>query len=172
MKNYILKQIHFFTKKGENFGKNYKMINISIDENALNAFKAQSDAVKKLIRKQSLAKLADDVFANAMARADEHTKSGVMRQAMYIRKISDLHWQVGIDDVLAPYGKWVHDGSRPHIIQPKRKKWLRWASNGSFVFAKKVNHPGYKGDAFFDKAIDEEVPKFTRWLENEINSMS
>lgn len=144
------------------------MINISIDENALNAFKAQSDAVKKLIRKQSLAKLADDVFANAMARADEHTKSGVMRQAMYIRKISDLHWQVGIDDALAPYGKWVHDGSRPHTIKPKNRKALRWVKGSNFVFAKKVNHPGYKGDAFFELAVRDEVPRFERWLEREI----
>ena len=33
---------------------------------------------------------------------------------------------------------------------------------------KKVKHPGYKGDPFFELAIKQEVPKFERWLEREI----
>ena len=34
--------------------------------------------------------------------------------------------------------------------------------------AKKVKHPGYKGDAFFELAVRDEVPKFERWLQREI----
>ena len=34
--------------------------------------------------------------------------------------------------------------------------------------AKKVKHPGYKGDPFFELAVRDEVPKFERWLEREI----
>ena len=34
--------------------------------------------------------------------------------------------------------------------------------------AKKVKHPGYKGDPFFELAVRNEVPKFERWLEREI----
>ena len=34
--------------------------------------------------------------------------------------------------------------------------------------AKKVKHPGCKGDPFFELAVRDEVPKFERWLEREI----
>ena len=33
---------------------------------------------------------------------------------------------------------------------------------------KKVKHPGYKGDPFFELAIKQEVPKFERKLEQKI----
>ena len=53
------------------------------------------------------------------------------------------------------YGAFVEYGTRPHTIKPKDKKALRWASGGGFVFAKKVNHPGYKGDSFLRNAAEE-----------------
>lgn len=47
-------------------------------------------------------------------------------------------------------------GTRPHIIVPRRKKALRWADNSRFIFAKKVHHPGTKGDPFLEKALEKE----------------
>ena len=45
---------------------------------------------------------------------------------------------------------------------------MRWVAGNNFIFAKKVKHPGYKGDPFFELAVRDEVPKFERWLEREI----
>lgn len=55
------------------------------------------------------------------------------------------------------YG-YVDEGTKPHLITPKTKKALRWKPKGlarsattgrftskAFVFAKYVNHPGFKG---------------------------
>lgn len=144
------------------------MINIKIDDSAIKAFEQKSQRIKDIIRKKAVAKLADEIYENAFDRADEHTKSGVMLSALYNRKKSDLEYQVGIDDKRAHYGKFVHDGSRAHIITPKKRKFLRWVAGDNFVFAKRVEHPGYKGDPFFELAVRDEVPKFERWLENEI----
>lgn len=40
------------------------------------------------------------------------------------------------------YGRYLEDGTPPHIIRPKFKKALRFAGAGGFIFARKVNHPG------------------------------
>ena len=58
--------------------------------------------------------------------------------------------------------------TKPHIIKPRNRKFLRWVAGNNFIFAKKVKHPGYKGDPFFELAVRDEVPKFERWLEREI----
>ena len=71
---------------------------------------------------------------------------------------------VTIDRTQAPYGPFVHEGSRPHVIRPTRKKRsLRWPKpqgwatpKGNFVFAKKVNHPGTEADPFLYNALDAE----------------
>lgn len=57
-----------------------------------------------------------------------------------------------LDDNRAYYGKYVHEGTRPHLIRPRNKKLLRWASGGRWHFAKWVNHPGTKADQFLYEA--------------------
>lgn len=48
----------------------------------------------------------------------------------------------------------VHEGSRPHPIRPRRRGgWLRFEVDGRIVFARAVNHPGYRGDPFLTKAL-------------------
>ena len=43
------------------------------------------------------------------------------------------------------HAKWIEDGTKPHVIKPRRAKLLRFrAKSGALVFARKVNHPGTK----------------------------
>lgn len=65
-----------------------------------------------------------------------------------------LQATVFLNTNIAPYGPFVHEGSAPRMILPKNKQTLRWVSDGSFVFSKKVRHPGYKGDPFLYYALD------------------
>ena len=58
------------------------------------------------------------------------------------------------------YGFFVHFGTKPHVIKPKNKKALRWVGGDNFIFAKKVNHPGYKGDPFLYIAAKESFSRF------------
>ena len=53
-------------------------------------------------------------------------------------------------DKRASYGIFVHNGWEAHEIRPKKRKFLRWVIGSEFVFARKVKHPGYKGDAFLN----------------------
>lgn len=44
-----------------------------------------------------------------------------------------------------------HDGSRPHVIRPKRAQFLRFTVGGKVVYARKVNHPGNRANPFLRK---------------------
>lgn len=54
-------------------------------------------------------------------------------------------------DIVAPlhYHRHLDAGTKPHEIRPVRAKMLRFiASDGVLVFARRVWHPGTKGDGF------------------------
>ncbi len=98
-----------------------------------------------------------DLFQNVERRAAKHNVTGVMNRNLY--SDSGKGWaEVGIKNegmlvnwngARVNYAAFVLYGSKPHTIYPKNKKALRFVGgSGRFVFAKKVNHPGYKGDNF------------------------
>lgn len=58
----------------------------------------------------------------------------------------DLVISVGSD---APASLLIHEGSPPHTIVPVHAKVLRFvAKDGTIVFTKHVNHPGFKGNKY------------------------
>ena len=83
-------------------------------------------------------------------------KSGQLERAVDVRMIADKTAEVYIDNHVAPYGPFVHEGTRAHYIFPKEKQALRWVPNGGngFVFAKRVFHRGTKPDQFLYEALD------------------
>lgn len=60
--------------------------------------------------------------------------------------------EVSLNDAVSPYGRFLHDGAKPHVIAPRKKKALRWPAGGGFRFAMKVMHPGTKPDPFIYSA--------------------
>lgn len=60
-----------------------------------------------------------------------------------------------------PHTVLVHNGSRPHVIRPRRRRsntgngppYLRFEIGGRVVYARMVNHPGYKGNPFLTDAL-------------------
>lgn len=48
-----------------------------------------------------------------------------------------------------PYARWVIEPTAPHEIRAKAARYLRFkGGGGSIVFAKRVHHPGTKGNTF------------------------
>lgn len=70
------------------------------------------------------------------------------------------------------YDVYVDDGTRPHVILPKRGKALKFqvfASSGrqgrvksNTVFSRGVKHPGFKGHAFIRRTANRVRPKLDR----------
>lgn len=52
---------------------------------------------------------------------------------------------------IAPYAKFVHDGTKPHTIKPKKKKALK-TPYGLF---RNVKHPGTKANPYLVNAADD-----------------
>lgn len=53
------------------------------------------------------------------------------------------------------YASMVREGTRPHVIRPRRKKVLSfyWPRLGRQMFLPRVNHPGTRGNTWWDQGI-------------------
>ena len=74
---------------------------------------------------------------------------------------------------LAPYGQWVNDGTRPHVIRARNAKFLRFTVGGVVMFRRSVMHPGTKprkfvqsiegaGEMLLARAATERVERLNR----------
>ncbi|WP_281950270.1 hypothetical protein [Nitrosophilus kaiyonis] len=135
-----------------------------------------------------LAKLANKTYYLAKKNMAKHHKTGKMEHNLYKKKKECEGVEIGIDDngMLIDwkgkninYAIFVHFGTQPHFIHPRFKKALRWSKDGNvypsnyraknkvqektiFSFAKAVKHPGYKGDPFLYKALDDASKKVNK----------
>lgn len=65
--------------------------------------------------------------------------TGKLRQS-FTSRVSGNAVEVGTVNRVAPYH---HFGTRPYVIRPVRRKWLRFKDEtGATVFSRQVRHPG------------------------------
>lgn len=57
----------------------------------------------------------------------------------------------------APYSAYVEFGTKPHLIQPRRTKALRFEVGGEEVFATRVQHPGTQPQPYLFPAVYEAI---------------
>ena len=96
-------------------------------------------------------------------------KSGNLQKAILWETASTgLEGTIRIEESKAPYGAAVHDGSRAHIITPKKAKILHFVSGGKEVFARIVHHPGTKPDQFVYQAVERQKPLLRQRLDGAI----
>lgn len=107
-----------------------------------NVFKARNGAVGKDLSRRALR-------VQLAAKAQTGVDTGKLKRDItksWGTGSSDLAIKVGST---VPYALMHHNGTRPHIIRPKRAKALRWvAKNGNVVFARVVHHPGTKPNRY------------------------
>lgn len=67
----------------------------------------------------------------------------------------------------------LHEGTRPHIILPVRKKALRFKVGNKVIYSKRVNHPGTAGNRFVERTVNKTDRKvnniFEKCLEAIVN---
>lgn len=128
-------------------------------------FKATDEAISL-----ALATTAVHVEDLVERGAGVHAKTGQLERSIFKARVQG-GWEVGHNSQVAPYARFVHDGARPHVIEPDKKRALRWPVPGGFAFAKKVNHPGYRGDAWLRRAAAQALPIFERSLDARIRGV-
>ncbi|MDX3237209.1 hypothetical protein PV392_16325 [Streptomyces sp. ME03-5709C] len=75
----------------------------------------------------------------------------------------DVSWRIeagprGLQGVVTcshPAVRFVLDGTRPHLIRPRRAKALRFEVGGRTVYAKLVRHPGTRANNFLRRALEQ-----------------
>ncbi|MEU1180653.1 hypothetical protein ABZ464_23935 [Streptomyces sp. NPDC005820] len=76
---------------------------------------------------------------------------------------SYISWKVqdgprGLEGVIIcdhPAVRFVLDGTRPHMIRPRRTKALRFDVAGRTVFSAYVRHPGTRANKFLQRALQQ-----------------
>jgi hypothetical protein len=63
------------------------------------------------------------------------------------------------------YALFVEDGTRAHVIRPRRRRALRFVMGGQTVFRTSVRHPGTKATYFMRDARDDAEKNLTRFFE-------
>ena len=103
-----------------------------------------------------------DAYKSVKKRAEVHHDTGNMENNITYRvRKKELYGEVYIEDhnMLTSdninYALFVLFGTKPHAIKPKDKKTLRYSGVHGFVDSKRVHHPGYKGDNFLKKGVED-----------------
>jgi len=133
-------------------------------------------------------------FGNAWARATDEVARGCQRgvrlgvdegarEAIATRKWKDRTGEArrmtrgqvtqqtregaeGVLESAVPYASYLDSGTVPHDIYPRRALALRWYdAGGSPVFAKRVRHPGTRGDGYFGRAVQKAERVLIREIE-------
>lgn len=83
-----------------------------------------------------------------LAKAQVGVDTGALKRSINYRVVSrygGLTAIIGSDNRIAALH---HEGTRPHIILPRRAQTLRFYSRGRIVYSKVVHHPGTKPNRY------------------------
>lgn len=96
-------------------------------------------AVERAVR-ETMRSLAEE------AKQDmEATTRGWKHDATFHAIADRTGYIIGTDDEV---WNWLDQGTRPHVIRPRRARRLRFVTSGRVVWARQVNHPGTKPRAW------------------------
>jgi hypothetical protein len=119
-------------------------------------------------------------FASAVRRANEsvgrqgiragrgalgiHRKTGATSAGLrYRTRPGGVEWYDGV-----PQALFLEEGTRPHVIRPRRARALRWEGPSGPIFATKVNHPGTPAYHWLSDGINRSVPLFERYYTDKV----
>lgn len=133
------------------------------------------------------------VAIDARLHHDFRTKSGMLERSVQAQvDETGLSGKVFLDNGVASYGKYVHDGTKPHQIRPKNKGALHFVVGGRSVIVPKqrnkywniqaannpgttfswkgyVDHPGTKKDQFLFEAFAKQKPSIIAGINKTID---
>jgi hypothetical protein len=82
------------------------------------------------------------------AKRQVGVRTGALRASIHLRYGVDSGGQFVTVGSKLPYARSHHEGTRAHVIRPRKAQVLRFSNNGRVVYAHKVNHPGTKPNRY------------------------
>lgn len=119
-------------------------------------------APRKTVRQMRLA--LREAMADVQKQAKEQhrfkARTGRLERSVNTRVADAATGVVFLNENTAPYAPFVHRGTRAHIIEPRKKKLLRWVNRrGQWRSSYLVHHPGTKPDPFLHEAANSQRGK-------------
>lgn len=151
------------------------MISIEVTPESQNALRIKLDRGKTGIVKGLRAGIyAATIHLSTVIKRDYlsgqvvNRRTGNLSRAIFAKMESDTVGVVGVGKE-APYGRFINDGSAPHVITAVNAKALRFVVNGNTLFRKSVNHPGIKARHFMQDALKESVTRISQIINERVN---
>lgn len=117
----------------------------------------KTDAVKRALEAyaQKLHAVAQDCLVAATDAAEASARATI--RATTTRRTGSLEeswaasWRAPFKRGLfnfSDHADFIENGTRPHVIEARRVRYLRFIVNGELLFRRRVNHPGTKARPF------------------------
>lgn len=90
-----------------------------------------------------------------VARAEAPTRTHALQRSIGSTYLGGGRWKITAS---SPHAKFVHEGTRPHLIRVRPgKRTLRffWLRVGAIVYPVSVKHPGTKANPFLTRAMHQ-----------------
>jgi len=119
-------------------------------------FKIVSETLSEKEISRVLSELAKDLAQNVedLMRDITPVRTGRLKESVRSEALSECEYRVVVGSPEAYYAPFVFLGTRPHVIEPKTAKALRFEIDGSVIFAKRVYHPGTKPIPLWEHLTD------------------
>lgn len=144
-----------------------KVVNLDKKQLVLEKFPKECHKAIRVTIKDGMARIKKHAFLNHRFTS----RSGMLGKSIsHEYNDATMTGTVFLDSAVAPYARFIHDGTKPYTIVPREKKALRWVamSYDHFIFAKRVHHPGIKEDPFLYEAGQKIAPSIKEELEEEL----
>jgi len=133
--------------------------------------------ISKLSDKKLLARAASNSLFNASqyiagesVKDNNHrykTRTGTLGNSV-TNTVKGLSSEILIDLKRAPYGLFVYEGTKDHVIKPKNKKALSWVQGNQRFFSKGHKVKGWKADTFILNTFNKKRSIFTKIMAEDL----
>lgn len=125
------------------------------------SFQLDEGALRSVLQQEAIRKIrAGQRTTLNSAKLRSPVDTGQMRGSHHASNITVAGDRIsGEVTVEQDYAMAVHEGTRPHVIRPRRAKWFAWGKGKGRVFARSVNHPGTKARPWLLNAAQAEGPR-------------
>lgn len=127
------------------------------------AFEKAPDKTREKLR-QAVKTTARDIKARASAEHRYTSRSGTLEREGTAYRADGLRAEIYLDEEAVKYARYIHEGKRPHMVEPRNKNVLRRVKGEDFEFGKRFFVRGTRPDPFLYNAAEKEAPAFERRL--------